>query len=103
MKNNMESTIATGYERLAIELGMHIKFYIPKGWRSKISDYNFTPSFLAEDANVLMTGYKIGALEKAIEYLSKNNPSESIKKNFIHEAIRDFFDKKLYESSVGKQ
>jgi hypothetical protein len=103
MRNNTEPTIATGYERLAIELGLYIKFYTPKGWRSKISDYAFTPSFLAEDAEMLMIGHKIGELEEVIEFLSKNSSSESMKEDYIHEAIKNFFDRKLYVFSIGEQ
>lgn len=98
----MEPTIATGYEKLAIDLEHFIKDYTPQGWLGPIKGYEFAPSFLPEEAEVLMIGYKIGALDNALSYLMKNRSSSKLGVWYIKSAIENFFQHELNESSVGK-
>ena len=60
------------YSYLAMCLGMHVRDYALDTWRAWIRDYYISsPSFSAEETEILAIGHKIGALEKAINYIKK--------------------------------
>jgi len=96
----MKQRIAQRYERLAIELEMHIKFYIPNCWTKPIHDFQGTPMFSDIEARTFMEAHKINNLTERLEELAKNNefPYSQIKPWYVKEAIKDFFAKELYLS-----
>ena len=101
----MEPRIATGYEKLAIELEQHMRYkYIPSGWRYPISNVASVPFFLPTEGELLMKAHKEGTLTERLDELSKANEisdnysaesslKRKIKPGYVREAIIDFFNK----------
>jgi hypothetical protein len=98
----MPLRIATGYEKLALDLEEHIRFYKPFKHRTAISDFDVVPSFSAEDARNLMHGYKHDSLEETFERLTQKHPYQHLDRYYFRQAIHDFFEKGLYGRSFGK-
>jgi len=78
------------YEKMAMDLGMHVRRYAFDTWRAWIKDYyTSSPSFSAEEAEIFNLGNRMGALGKAIKYVKKSRSAE-LKKWCIKPAIRNF-------------
>jgi hypothetical protein len=93
-------TIAKGYDKLALNLEEHIRFYKPHNWIVAISDIGHIPYFSASDAKIFMTAYKSDKLGSKLEELAqdKNYIHKQLSNWYIREAIEDFFSKKIYSS-----
>ncbi|MBU2576127.1 MAG: hypothetical protein KKF50_00215 [Nanoarchaeota archaeon] len=91
--------IATGYEKLAINLEHHIRNYTPTTWTATISNVAYIPMVLKEEAKVFMALHKMGKLESGLEKLgkSKNSHFKQFKERYYQAAIKDFFDKESYK------
>jgi len=63
----MAPKLATGYERLAISLGEHIKFYQPGGWIVPISNVVIPPMFTMDQARTFMAAHESGNLQSRLE------------------------------------
>lgn len=96
----MEERIAKGFDRLALHLEDHIKYYKPGRWVVSISNVAPVPMFASEESKIFMEAQREGKLKSKLEELSQQNsfPFNQLKPFYIKEAIQDFFDKKLYAS-----
>ena len=103
MALNDEPRIAAGYDRLAIDLEQHIKYYTPEGWIVPVSNVAHTPMFSAEEAKVFMEAHRESSLKTRLEELSQNKdfPFNQLKPFYVKDAIKDFFEKKIYEPYEG--
>lgn len=101
----MEPTIATGLEKIAIQLESHIRYYVPKGWRENISSAASCPMFSGEDVEVFIEAYKIGKLKIRIEELSKSDdfPYNQLKPFYVKEGIEDYFINVFDKKYSGKE
>lgn len=70
------------YEELAIEIEHHLKQYVPRGWKEKISVVDFVPHFLNEEAEKIFEAWLEGDLDEVLKD----------KKWYIQDGIKDFFD-----------
>ncbi len=89
MRNEFEPKIATGYEKMALDLESHMHNFIPTSWVEHIGKAAHPPMLLAEDAENLARLAKNGTLEKQLEIYGGgvfNRP-------YLIEAIMDFFKK----------
>ena len=87
----MEPQIAEGYEAVAIELGQHVRDFVPTGFREAISVFDFAPSFAASEAEEFHNELKNGTLN---EYLQNPKDYKGIPRSFnpyAQEAIIDYF------------
>lgn len=96
----MEPKIAAGYERLALNLEEHIRFYKPGSWIVPIHDVASVPEFSAEAAKTFMTAHRSGELKARLEELAKRDdfPYRQLKPWYVKEAISDFFGKRMYSA-----
>ncbi len=94
----MESRIAKGFNRLAIDLENYIRNYTPSTWIVPISNVNYVPIFLPEEIKIFFESHKKGTLNSKLEELSneKRFPYVQLKPWYVREAIKEFFDKKIY-------
>ena len=90
---------AESYEKLAIYLERHIRFYTPKSWTAPISNVAYIPMVLKEEAKVFMGLHKMGKLKSGLEKLGNSNKSHfnQFQRRYFQEAILDFFDKEAYK------
>jgi len=96
----MRPRIATGYEKLALDVQEHIRLYKPFKHRVIISDFDSIPVFSSEDARNLMYGYTHSCLEEILDRLTQKHPYQHLDRYYYRQAIQDFFEKKLYEHSL---
>lgn len=96
----MAPKLAVGYERLAIELDNHIRWYQPKCWVEAIHKAVSCPYIEVNQARTFMAAHESGNLQSRLEELGQSDdyPNCQLKPWYIKEAIADFFDKMLYES-----
>lgn len=83
--------IATGYDRLGIELENYIGKYIPSSWIVPIRNVAHTPWIMTKEAKALMKSHNEGRLEEALKKLGPN-----FEPWYIKEAIKDYFNKEKY-------
>lgn len=53
---NQMPRIATGLEAEALYLEEFMKYYVPKGWRGQIHDFDFVPYISNEDIEIILKG-----------------------------------------------
>lgn len=94
----MQPKIATGFDRLAIDLGEHIRFYKPGGWAKPIHDVAHPPLFSADEARTFIEAHRENQLKNRLEKLGQSNdfPFNQVEPWYVKEAIEDFFSKELY-------
>jgi len=90
----MAPKIATGFDRLAIDLENHIKWYKPQSWVEHIGKVASVPMFESMEARALLAAYSCDCLDLALDGEKPGVPL------YVREAVNDFFKKELYASSV---
>ena len=96
----MAPKLAEGYNRLALDIESHIRYYQPHCWIVPIHDVAIPPFILSDQARTFMSAHVEGGLQSKLEEMgqSMDYPNDQLKPWYIREAIADFFDKRLYES-----
>lgn len=91
---------ARGYEKLAINLQEHIRFYKPDNWNFPINNVAFIPLFSKEDVQKFFEEHKINKLQSKLEELGQDKKFPYCQLNpwYIRKAIEDFFNKQLYSN-----
>ena len=87
----MEPEIAEGYEAVAIELGEHVRNFVPTGFREAIHVFDFVPRFAPSEAEDFRNEHENGTLK---EYLQNPKDYKGIPRSFkpyAQEAIIDYF------------
>jgi hypothetical protein len=94
----MVAEIAKGFERLAIDIENHIRYYTPRNWTVPISNVDHVPLFSANEVKIFMQAHKKNTLKGKLDELSKNTrfPYAQLNPWYMREAVQDFFNKKLY-------
>ena len=94
----MEPKPAEGYEAVAIELGIHVRNYVPTGFREAIGVFDFAPRFAASEAEEFHNELKNGTLR---EYLKNPKDYMGLPRSFkpyAQEAIVDFFNSGIHQN-----
>lgn len=99
----MAPKLATGYERLALQLEQHIRWYQPKSRVEAIHNAATCPYIESGQARTFLAAHKSGSLQSRLEEMgeTKDYPDCQLKPWYVREAIADFFDRELYISYKG--
>lgn len=89
-----EFKIATGYEKMAIELSTYVDNYTPSGWIEKINVVMNSFRFGKEDAKAFLQMYEEKTLKANLE--TYDGWYGDLKYKVVHNAIISFFDKNLH-------
>lgn len=93
-------TIATGFNRLALDLEEHIRQYKPGNWVEPIRSVASTPYFSADEAKTFLDAHKKGELKTTLDELGeqKGFPYNQVKPWYVKEAICHFFNTGAYKA-----
>ena len=92
---------AAGYDLLSMQLGDHLKYYTPKGWRGPLRDFMAIPGLLPDEARDLMTHFKDGDLDDYLVQRQQIKHDTFSYSRFFAEAAKQFFESDFYKNAVG--